>query len=160
MQSLRIYTVLGCLLMASTLLAQGQPRLEIEISEIKVNQTEAERNGEVDTVYSPGDTIQYTLMAKNTGDGIMTSPEIVDPIPEGVSYVANSARGEDSQIFFSINSGAQYTEWPILVEVSSEDGAQAGMTARPDQVTHVKWIIDAQIPPGGQKELSFMVIVE
>jgi uncharacterized repeat protein (TIGR01451 family) len=160
MRILKLFLICGFMLMAIQLFAQGKPKLEMEISETKINMSATEKTGESDIVYSPGDTIEYTILAKNVGKGLMTKPEIVDPIPQGVVYLANSAKGTNSQIFFSINDGRQYTEWPIMISVTNDQGVQVGKKASADQVTHIKWMINEAIPAGGQKELSFRVTVK
>ena len=146
--------------MAVNGLAQGQPVLELEILEEKLNQTAEEASGGVEIVYTPGDTIEYTLLVKNVGDDDMVDPEIVDPIPEGTAYVANSAQGTNSEIIFSINDGLQYREWPVMISETTEDGVQVGRRANPEQVTHVKWLIGETIAAGAQKELKLRVVVK
>lgn len=159
MRNLYAFWILGLLLFTVHTLAQAQPKLELEISERKINVT-AEEEGETAVTYSPGDTIEYTILAKNVGNGLMTKPEIVDPIPKGVAYVANSAKGKNCQIFFSINDGKLYTEWPIMIPETNDQGVQVGKQASPDQVTHIKWLVNETIPAGGQKELTFRVKVK
>jgi len=146
--------------MTTILYAQGQPRLELDIQNVKLNMTDEEASGESEIVYTPGDTVQFTILAKNTGTAVMLNPEIVDPIPEGLEYLTNSVTGENCEIFFSIDDGSQYAEWPILVLVDNGQGTQVGQQATPDQVTHIKWVINDQIPAGGEKTLSFQAVVK
>ena len=148
------------MLFTTLLYAQAQPKLELVIEEQKVNLTAEEARGEKEVIYSPGDTIEYTIIAKNTGTGVMVDPEIVDPVPEGLSYVANSASGENCQIFFSINDGFKYNEWPIMIQMESDSGTQLGKQASADQVTHIKWIVNDRIPAGSEKILSFRAVVK
>lgn len=152
--------IFSLLLTAASLPAQGgQPKLEIEIRERKMNLTEAEKNG-ADIVYTPGDTIEYTVIAKNTGDGIMTKPSIVDPIPQGVEYIEDSARGENCRIVFSVNYGLRYSVWPVMVMATTESGAKIEQPAKTDKITHIKWLVQENIPAGGEKRLLFQVVVK
>ena len=160
MKGLRVIFTTGLILMSTILYAQGQPKLELDIQDVKLNMTAEEASGEAEIVYSPGDTIQYTILVKNTGTANMANPEIVDPIPEGLDYVANSATGENCEIFFSINDGSLYSEWPVMVRIDTGQGTQTRQQATPDQVTHIKWIINDQIPAGGQKTLYFRTVVK
>jgi uncharacterized repeat protein (TIGR01451 family) len=155
MKSLRTIWIVGLLLVAAGLYAQGKPNLEIEIQDRKVNRTAEEQNG-ADVVYSPSDTIEYVILAKNTGDGLMKNPEIVDPVPQGVNYIAGSATGENCRILFSVN-GLRYSEWPVILPATN---TAASREARPDEITHIKWEIRESIPAGNQKILSFRVVVE
>lgn len=151
--------IIGMLITAICLWAQGSPRLEIEIQEQKVNLTAAEKTG-ADITYAPGDTIAYTVIAKNTGDGVMVDPSIVDPIPEGVSYVVDSAKGENCRIVFSVNGGMQYSVWPVMVTATTEGGTRVERPAETEDVTHIKWLVRENIPAGGEKRLSFQVVVQ
>ena len=151
--------ITGFLFVTAILYAQGRPNLELDIQERKINLTDAEAGGEADITYTPGDTIEFVILAKNTGDGVMVTPEIVDPVPEGTAYVAGSARGENCQIFFSIDDGFKYTEWPVMIQITNDEGTRVGQTARPDQVTHIKWLVNENIPAGGEKNLVFRVMV-
>ena len=159
MRNLQKLWILGVLHLTITMAAHGQPKLELEISEKKIGPS-TKANEESGITYSPGDTIEYTIRAKNVGNSLMTRPEIVDPIPSGTSYVANSAAGTNCQIFFSINNGELYTEWPIMIPQTNDQGTQVGKEAGPDQVTHIKWLINETIPAGGEKELTFKVMVK
>jgi uncharacterized repeat protein (TIGR01451 family) len=157
MKNLRTITVITLLFCSAMLLAG--PRLEIEVNEQKLNMNEAERNGGP-VIYSPGDTIEYTLTAKNTGDETMKDPSVVDPIPEGTEYVVNSAVGENCRIIFSVDKGMKFAVWPIMVTATSASGAKIEREARLEEVTHIKWLIRETIPAGGEKKLSFKVVVK
>ena len=139
--------------------AQGVPKLELRIEENKVNKTAAEMGGE-EIVYSPGDTILYFIYALNSGDGIMTDPEVVDPVPEGVVYLPNSVNGENSEKAFSINSGMLYQEWPPEYSVRNTEGDIIIKEATPDMITHIRWKLLNSLSPGEERILSFKVIVK
>lgn len=160
MKRLKKLLIAGFVLITTILYAQGQPKLELVIQEQKVNMTAEEASGEKDIIYAPRDTIEYKIFAKNTGTAVMVDPEIVDPIPEGLAYVANSATGENCQIFFSINDGFQYSEWPVMILVKSGQGTQVGQRAKPEQITHIKWVVNDRIPAGSERILSFRVVVK
>lgn len=152
--------ILGSLLYSGLLTAQGTPNLVIDIQDAKVNMTPAERNGDEAVAYTPGDTIMYTIYAKNTGDGPMTDATVVDPVPENVVYVVDSATGEDSRILFSVNGGMRYSVWPVMISATTANGTPVQREADNEQVTHIKWLIQAPIAPGGQKVLTFKVVVK
>jgi len=148
------------ILLAFQMTVLAQPKLVLEIQERKINLSEQEAAGDADIVYAPGDTLEFTILAQNTGDADMVNPEIVDPIPKGLVYVANSAKGENCQIFFSISDGFQYSEWPIMIKLENPQGAQVGQEAGPDQVTHIKWMVRGTVPAGEMKQLTFQAIVQ
>lgn len=159
MNSLRKSMILITLLLSAGLWAQGQPKLQIDVQEHKINMTEDEKQGG-DISYAPGDTIEYILTAKNVGTGLMKDPQVIDPIPEGTEYVIDSAKGDNCRIVFSVNDGMQYSVWPVMVTASTSGGAKVEREARREEVTHIKWLMKENLPSGGEKKLSFKVIVK
>jgi uncharacterized repeat protein (TIGR01451 family) len=159
MRSLRKSILLTALLLSAGLWAQGQPKLQIDIQEQKINMTAEERQGG-DVTYTPGDTIEYVLTARNVGNGIMKDPQVIDPVPEGTQYVIDSAKGENCRIVFSVNKGMQYSVWPVMISATTPGGAKVEREARMEEVTHIKWLMKESLPPGGQKKLSFRVVVK
>jgi uncharacterized repeat protein (TIGR01451 family) len=152
-------TIIIAFAWAASLLGQGQPQLKLDISEKKVNMTADEKRGAA-VVYSPGDTIEYTILAVNTGTGVMTQPEVIDPVPEGVRYIIDSARGENCRMVYSVNKGEVYSAWPVMVTATNANGVKIERPARTEEVTHIKWIIKDKLQAGDRKELSFRVVVE
>lgn len=148
------------LLTTSFAMAQGTPKLDITIADEKVNLTKAEKAPGASITYLPGDTLRYIVTASNIGDGLMTNPEIVDPIPAGVTYVADSATGENTTITFSINQGSTYMDWPPTYTVRNSKGILVKRKATPDMVTHIKWVIEKNLNPGEAMTLDFLVVVD
>lgn len=153
-----LFTIL--MIMVIQLNAQGKPELSLQIDEYKVNKSAAEGTADVNIIYSPGDTIEYVITAKNTGDAPMVDPIVIDPVPAGVSYISNSATGEDAIIRYSIDDGMQYLDWPPTYSVRNEEGEIVLKEASPEMVTHLKWEITTILNPGTEKKLSFMVEVK
>lgn len=160
MNRTRPFLFLGLALAAVQAFSQGQPKLQLDVSERKVNMTADERSGKSPVSYAPGDTIEYVILAKNAGTAVMVRPEVVDPVPEGVRYVIDSARGENCRIVFSVNKGMAYAVWPVMVSATNANGVRIERPARNEEVTHIKWILRDNLPPGGQKPLSFRAVVE
>jgi uncharacterized repeat protein (TIGR01451 family) len=160
MKCLRIVLNLGLFLAAVQTSAQGQPKLKLDMSERKVNMTADEKSGKTPVSYAPGDTVEYVILAENAGTGVMTQPEVVDPVPEGARYVVDSARGENCRIVFSVNKGMAYAVWPVMVSATTANGVKIERPARNEEVTHIKWILKDNLAPGGRKTLSFRAVVE
>ncbi len=49
-------------------------------------------------VAAPGDTVLYQIIARNTGLGVLNSAFIDDNLPDGFTYVANSARRDTTAV--------------------------------------------------------------
>lgn len=154
-----ITTILLLSMLSSAIWAQGPPLLVIELDEEKVNLSEDERSGDTATMYFPGDTIRYTLTASNEGGSLMTQPEVLDPIPAGVTYISGSATGENSNIIFSIDSGVSFHNWPVSYTVRNTNGQEIVHQASADMITHVKWQIQGNLAVGETRLLQFLVEV-
>lgn len=159
MQKLIIRSLACITILSSTLFAQVAPKLELTIIDEKVNSSPAERSGAVKTKYHPADTIRYVLTATNVGTGNMTEPQIVDPIPNGVTYLLGTAKGDDTIIEYSINDGKNYSVWPIKTRIRTESGNMELREVSPEMITHIRWKILKDIPQGKSHEMEFMVVV-
>ena len=158
MQKQIVSYILTGLLLTSVLFAQQGPKLEINIAEEKINISAEDLQTGI-TKYSPGDTILYTLTSQNVGDALMTNPVITDPIPAGVSYVMNSAQGENSHLVFSIDGGNIFGEWPLFYSVRNSKGILVKKEATADMVTHVRWEILENLEPGAVNTSRLKVVV-
>ncbi len=158
-----IRTIILSLLLLSfgaLLFAQGIPKLELTIVDEKINQTQAEKSGQAAISYKPGDVIRYTIIASNTGDGMLNNPLITDPIPRGVSYKPYSAKGQNTEITFSVNEGRLFQSWPPTYTVKNEEEEIITKLASPDMVTHVRWELKTPLAPNQSQQLEFEVIVK
>lgn len=154
-----ITTFLLLSMLTPAIWAQGAPLLVIELGEEKVNLSIEERSGNAEVMYFPGDTIRYSLMASNDGGSLMTQPEVLDPIPEGVTYISGSASGENSSIIFSIDGGISFHNWPVPYSVRHTNGEEIIHEATAEMITHIKWQIQGNLQPGETRLLQFMVEV-
>lgn len=151
------FLIISILLIGSSL-AQTGPKLDINISEEKVNISEEELKSGVIS-YAPADTILYTLTSKNIGDALMTNPVIIDPIPTGVSYVPNSAQGQNSTILYSIDGGKKYGAWPVYYSVRNARGIVVRKKASAEMVTHIRWEIQENLEAGAVNISKLKVVV-
>ncbi|MFA6617547.1 MAG: hypothetical protein WCT23_00560 [Candidatus Neomarinimicrobiota bacterium] len=160
---LRRITVLLLLLVVvfgAVAFAQGIPKLELKVSEEKMNMSQAEKMGRQEIAYKPGDVIKYTLWAQNVGTGVMTEPVITNPIPDNVVYKANSAKGRQTKIVFSIDGGKTYQSWPPQYKVKDKNGKTVVKAATPEMITHVQWQLARSLNPKESKKLEFEVTVK
>jgi len=107
----------------------------------------------------PGETLIYTISYENSGDESATNVAIVDPIPEGSSYIPGSASQVD-KLTFSIDNGKSYKK-PLLLtyEVTDSTGNKEKKVASPEKYTHIRWVIPA-IEAGGKGAVSFKVLMK
>ena len=102
----------------------------------------------------PGDVVGYRISYSNSGAEAATSVAINNPIPKKTTYVANSAKGLNSQITYSADLGQTFARAAELLVV--KDGKQ--QLARPEDITNIRWNLDA-IAPGAEGLVEFKVRV-
>jgi uncharacterized repeat protein (TIGR01451 family) len=157
-------TLLSLALLALTCLpAWAKPLITISIAATKeITET---RNGVKSTrlvptqTTAPGEVLHYTLTYANKGDELAKDAVIDNPIPKGVTYIANSATGAGSEITFSADNGKTYAQPVKLTYELNKDGKIVKRTATPEDYTHIRWTIK-EVPAGRGGTLSFMVKIK
>ena len=109
--------------------------------------------------FAPGDTIIYTVNYMNTGNEAATNAVIDDPVPQGTSYVTNTATGEGADITFSIDKGKNYKKPTLLFYEVTVNGKKEKKTASPDLYTNIRWTV-ATVPAGASGKVGFKVKVK
>jgi uncharacterized repeat protein (TIGR01451 family) len=109
---------------------------------------------------SPGDIVVYTITYSNAGKGPILDAMIVDPIPAGVRYIADTAEGKDTEITCSIDNGLTWVTPPAMIEFRNPDGSLVKKPASLDMYTHIKWAIKKSVAPGQSGKVSFKVTVK
>jgi uncharacterized repeat protein (TIGR01451 family) len=108
---------------------------------------------------APGEVLHYTLTFVNKGDEPAVDAVIDNPIPKGVTYVANSASGAGSEITFSTDNGKTYAQPVKLTYELNKAGKVVKRSATPEDYTHIRWTIK-EVPAGRSGTLSFTVKVK
>jgi uncharacterized repeat protein (TIGR01451 family) len=105
----------------------------------------------------PGDEVIYTISYENISDHVAESVVITDPVPENTFYVADSAKGEGTDITFSIDNGITYDKPEKLVMVLN-DGTS--VKAEPSEYSNIRWTIMNDLQPGESGDVSFRVEIK
>lgn len=124
-------------------LADGQPAVSpIVIRAIaEVESRRVEHGREVakllpaDRVGS-GDWIVYTLEVRNTASTAVAPPMVTYPVPEHMSYVAESAVGPAAEVTYSVDGGHSF-DAPENLKIQDPDG-QRRLAGAADY-THIRW---------------------
>lgn len=144
--------------------ASAKPQMAISITTSKeVTET---RNGVRKTTLIPtqtaasGEILHYTLAYANKGNEEATNTVVVDPIPAGTVYIANSATGKGAEINFSSDGGKTYDN-PVKLtyEMRLPGGKVEKRIATPGEYTNIRWTIKS-VPPGASGTLGFAVTVK
>jgi uncharacterized repeat protein (TIGR01451 family) len=96
-----------------------------------------------------GQTLYYTVRARNPGPQPMKDVVVVQPIPPATEYLRDSASAPGADIEFSIDGGNTFTIF------NTAGGARK---ANPAAITHVRWRLNYPLAPGATVLLRFAVI--
>jgi uncharacterized repeat protein (TIGR01451 family) len=96
----------------------------------------------------PGDVIAYTLTFTNNAGMRVRGVTFTNPIPDGLSYVANSAKGsrDDIRMEYSADGGETYSARPM--EQVVVEGRTVTRPVDPARYTHVRWSVDGWVDAG------------
>ena len=92
----------------------------------------------------PGDQVIWTVTAANVCDKAADRVFIDNPVPNQMTYVADSATEVGAEVLFSLDGARFATPRDLLVK-NSDGTARA---ARPDEYTHIRWNLRNPIAPG------------
>jgi uncharacterized repeat protein (TIGR01451 family) len=130
----------GAALAANSALAAAPPDpLAIRaIAEVESQSTEHGRETvkllPADRVVS-GDWVIYTLEIRNTGVVSVAAPIVTYPVPEHMSYVADSAVGPAIDVSYSVDGGRSF-DAPENLKVPAAEGQRLAVAA---DYTHIRW---------------------
>jgi uncharacterized repeat protein (TIGR01451 family) len=102
-------------------------------------------------IVAPGDRLIFILSYHNKGPTAANSFVVTNPLPSAVAYQGTP----DPSAEVSINGGKA---WGALEALKVLESGQ-WRSARPEDVTHVRWALKHSIPVGAQGKLSFRGIV-
>lgn len=104
----------------------------------------------------PGNEVIYTITATNACDQPVANVVINNPVPEYMSYVANSAMGTGTDITYSLD-GKSFARLDALT-VRNADGSTRA--PRADEVKSIRWVYSAAINPGQSGFVRFRATVK
>lgn len=138
------------------------PRLEVNVRverEVVKNDPSGRRivHREPVGVANPGDTLVYTLEARNAGDGPAVGADLDDPIPEGTTLVVDSVEKSGARLSASLDGAKTWVAFPALVERRAEDGTTTRVPVPAEAYTHLRWSLPGAIAPGESRNVSFKV---
>ncbi len=131
--------------------AQAAPPKALVVSAVNQSAQAARRAADV----LPGDTVRYDLRFTNTQRVAVRNVTFDNPVPTGMRYVAGSAGADRANVSvtYSIDGGRTYSAEPTVQRVV--DGRRVNVPAGPEQYTHIRWIVQGDLPPGGRVTAVF-----
>ena len=97
---------------------------------------------------APGDVVEYQINYTNISPASISGVVITGPIPDSMSYVANSAfaPGGD-RLEVSIDNGESWEREPVRRLRQNAQGQTVEVVVPPAEDTHVRWVDAAPIHP-------------
>ena len=138
------------------------PRLEVTVA-VQREVTRVDVNGRSQVVLepvktaNPGDILVYRLRATNVGLAPAREARIEDPIPAGTVLVPDSV---GKNVHASLDGGKTWQAFPATVPRKRDDGQVERVPAPANAYTHLRWVLDQAVPPGGSAEVGFKVQVQ
>ncbi len=145
-------TILTLLTLALPMAAIAQGQVSTKMTPF-VEKTVRDVNGGTKLVLEepskvfPGDKIVYVLSYHNVGQTAAANFAITDPIPQHLVFDGTP----DATALVSVDGGKSWGALATL-KVATPNGVRS---ARPDDVTHVRWALKSAIPAGAEGKLSF-----
>jgi len=166
LNSLATSTSKGVLLVALLLLGgnamaqQGTIRLEHKAEQQETftddNGIEQTRLVEAARVL-PGKEVLFTVTYTNVGGEAAEDVVITNPVPEHMSYVNNSATGDNTSVTFSVDGGKTFAA-PQDLLITDALGAERPAGAK--DYSHIRWVVDSDVTAGGSGTVHFAAVVE
>lgn len=103
----------------------------------------------------PGDEVIWTITAKNVCDTAAANIVIANPVPEHMSYVANSAMGVGTTITYSLD-GQQFAPASELT-TKGDDGSER--PARANEIRAIRWAYTAPFSKGASAFVRYRATV-
>ncbi|MEM8503838.1 MAG: hypothetical protein AAF716_11875 [Cyanobacteria bacterium P01_D01_bin.1] len=115
---------------------------------------------EGEAVVQPNDVLRYAIVTSNEGEVPAKNLVITQPIPEAMTYVIGSEKGNTAaESTYSIDNGETFVAEP-MVEVTLPDGTVEMQPAPAEAYTHVKWTFSEDLESSVAVNVSHEVIVK
>ncbi len=145
-------------------MAQKEPQMDLKTTVQKEVKVKKEGKWVLEAIpvdqTGPGDVLLFTITYLNRGETDAVDAKIINPIPQGVTYIPQSAEGKDADITCSIDDRKSWHNPPVMVTTKNTLGEEVSQPAPAELYTHIRWIIKKPVLPGQSGQVSFRVTVE
>lgn len=109
----------------------------------------------------PNQLVEYQLTYTNKSESNINGLTVVGPVPEGTTYVSNTANADVSaSLLVSIDGGKTFETEPVIRLETKDTGEVIEKVVPPEQYTHLKWKAENAIgADGGTQFYTYRVRV-
>jgi uncharacterized repeat protein (TIGR01451 family) len=111
------------------------------------------------SVVKPGEILDWTITSENSGNAAALEYKTVGHIPQGTTFVADSAKAEGAKAVYSIDGGKSYSAQPTI-EVKQADGSVKRVPAPVSMYTEIRYEWADPLAQGGKLSASYKVRVK
>jgi uncharacterized repeat protein (TIGR01451 family) len=111
------------------------------------------------TMVKPGEILDWTITSENSGNAPALSYKAVGHIPQGTSFVADSAKADGAKALFSIDGGESFSAQP-MIEEKQADGSIKRVPAPASAYTEIRYEWADPLAQGGKLSASYKVRVK
>ena len=153
----RFLSILTLLLLGGVL-AQANDPVSVRLDIFVVSQVGGEETFAEASTARPGQVVEYRLYARNEDETTLPAGSVVitGPIPEGTTFVANSATEDEQKLTEYSVADDSFGEPPLFI--AGEDGAR--QIAAPTDYRAVRWTLLEPLEPGSEVAFVYRVTVE
>lgn len=141
-----------CLALVTPTMALAAQPLALS-NQVFVEKTKVTADGQTKTSLSsptqvlPGDALVFVLNYRNPNSTAAKNLFVTNQLPPTVIY-----QQANKGALVSVDGGSN---WGTLGQLSIVDSGGKRRSARPEDVTHIRWQFDQPIPAGGTGKLTF-----
>lgn len=157
----RLAALLPLLMLAILAPAQeaADSPVEVKIEIFLVSEVQGQEQFKRATTARPGQVVEYRITATNRSDETLPggTVEILGPIPDGTTFVPNSATPSTDRILteFSADGGNNFSKEPVLIGNETDR-----RVADPDSYDVVRWTLLVPMEPGQEEAFFYRVTVD
>lgn len=111
------------------------------------------------TVVKPGEILDWTISSENSGNAPALEYKTVGHIPQGTTFVADSAKADGAKTVYSVDGGKSYSAQPTI-EVKQADGSVKRVPAPISMYTEIRYEWADPLAQGGKLSASYKVRVK
>ena len=105
----------------------------------------------------PGQTVVYILTYTNDKSEVASGIVLTMPVPGELDYVEGSANIPETELTFSADGGSTFAQRDAVL-TRDEDGKF--VTAKAEDITHVRWKVLTSVAPGTSGELAYKAVLK